>query len=163
MQLQEGANQKEALEIYAMSTLASQRSSMSQSVSHRSSMRRSASRGSSSGRRTISFSCSILGLINIQHIEERDDDGLDFKNAKQPNEEEPEQKHKRVSIRCLAYLNKPELPLLLLGALGASVHGIIFPIFGYLLSSVIRIFYEPLHLLHKDSKYWGIICVSRLG
>jgi len=96
-------------------------------------MKRSTSRGSSSGRRTISFNCSIPGLINIQEIEEGDDNSLDFKNSKHPDEEEQEQKHKRVSIRRLAYLNKPELPLLLLGALGAFAHGIIFPIFGYLL------------------------------
>ncbi|CAO1947848.1 unnamed protein product [Urochloa humidicola] len=59
----------------------------------------------------------------------------------------------------LAGLNKPELPILLLGALAAGVHGVLFPMFGLLISNAIKTFYEPSHELRKDSSFWGLMCV----
>ncbi|KAH9627366.1 hypothetical protein KSS87_001205 [Heliosperma pusillum] len=60
-------------------------------------------------------------------------------------------------MRRLAYLNKPELPILLLGGLAASIHGVIFPMFGFMMSSVIKTLYEPPHLLHEHSKKWSLV------
>ena len=51
-------------------------------------------------------------------------------------------------MRKLAYLNKPELPVMLVGAIVATLHGITLPVFGLLLSTT-RIFYEPLDELKK--------------
>ncbi|XBI87238.1 hypothetical protein VPH35_025360 [Triticum aestivum] len=59
----------------------------------------------------------------------------------------------------LALLNKPEVPILLLGSLAAAVHGVLFPMFGLMLSSAIKAFYEPLDKLKKDTSFWGLICV----
>ncbi|PKA59129.1 ABC transporter B family member 9 [Apostasia shenzhenica] len=67
---------------------------------------------------------------------------------------------KQVSIMRLAYLNKPELAALVVGSIAAAVHGVIFPIFGTLLSSAIKIFYEPPHQLRKDSRFWALMYVS---
>ncbi|CAL8990956.1 unnamed protein product [Prunus brigantina] len=64
-----------------------------------------------------------------------------------------------VSLRRLAYLNKPEIPVLLLGTIAAAVNGAVLPIFGILISSVIRTFYEPPPQLRKDSKFWALIFI----
>lgn len=72
---------------------------------------------------------------------------------------EPEEEFPKVSIRRLAYLNKPEIPILLLGAIAAILNGTLFPIFGMLLSKVIKSFYEPPHKLRKDADFWSIMFV----
>ncbi|ONI27768.1 hypothetical protein PRUPE_1G104100 [Prunus persica] len=64
-----------------------------------------------------------------------------------------------VSLRRLAYLNKPEIPVLLLGTIAAAVNGAILPIFAILISSVIKTFYEPPPQLRKDSKFWSLIFI----
>ncbi|XP_034200752.1 ABC transporter B family member 11-like [Prunus dulcis] len=64
-----------------------------------------------------------------------------------------------VSLRRLAYLNKPEIPVLLLGTIAAAVNGAILPIFSILISSVIKTFYEPPPQLRKDSKFWALIFI----
>ncbi|PRQ39670.1 putative xenobiotic-transporting ATPase [Rosa chinensis] len=63
----------------------------------------------------------------------------------------------KVSLRRLACLNKPEIPVLFLGTLAAAVNGVIFPIFGSLMASVIKTFFEPPHELRKDSKFWALM------
>ncbi|KAI4999919.1 hypothetical protein ZWY2020_004508 [Hordeum vulgare] len=65
----------------------------------------------------------------------------------------------KAPIGRLFYLNKPEVPFLLLGVIAASVHGIIFPMFGILMSGVIKSFYEPPDKLRKDSSFWASIAV----
>ncbi|KAF2282798.1 hypothetical protein GH714_043089 [Hevea brasiliensis] len=63
-------------------------------------------------------------------------------------------------MRRLAHLNKPELPILLLGAIAAAIHGTVFPAFGVLLSTAIKVFYEPPNELKKDSKFWAAVYVG---
>ncbi|KAL6846430.1 hypothetical protein ACP4OV_023878 [Aristida adscensionis] len=58
-------------------------------------------------------------------------------------------------FRRLAHLHKPETPILLLGCFAASANGAILPIFGLLISSAIKTFYEPAHQLRKDSVFWA--------
>ncbi|XP_009630703.1 ABC transporter B family member 4-like isoform X1 [Nicotiana tomentosiformis] len=60
----------------------------------------------------------------------------------------------------LAFMNKPEIPELLLGCIAAVVNAIILPIFGVLLSNVIKTFYEPAHELRKHSRFWSLIFVG---
>ncbi|XP_051225559.1 ABC transporter B family member 11 [Lolium perenne] len=66
---------------------------------------------------------------------------------------------KKAPIGRLFNLNKPEVPFLLLGSIAASVHGVIFPLFGIIMSSIIKSFYEPPDKLRKDSSFWALICV----
>ena len=68
-----------------------------------------------------------------------------------------EKKPPKVSLRRLAYLNKPEIPVLFLGTIAAAVNGVIFPIFGSLMGSVIKTFFEPPHELRKESKFWAVM------
>ncbi|GAB4827247.1 ATP-binding cassette sub- B member 9 [Ancistrocladus abbreviatus] len=121
------------------------------SISQRFSIKRSKSKGSSSGRMSFSINYGIPGPIGIHEADMEDVGSAD---------EEANKKPRNVSLKRLAYLNKPELPILLLGAVAASVHGIIFPLFGYLVSTVIKIFYEPPYELRKDSKFWALIYVA---
>ncbi|KAL9257085.1 ABC transporter B family member 11-like protein [Drosera capensis] len=63
-----------------------------------------------------------------------------------------------VSIRRIAALNKTEIPVLFLGVISASINGVILPIFGILLSSVIKIFfYMDHHQLRKKSEFWALM------
>ncbi|XP_057415709.1 ABC transporter B family member 11-like [Lotus japonicus] len=66
----------------------------------------------------------------------------------------------KVPLYRLAYLNKPEIPVLLLGTITAVVNGALLPIFGLLLSKMISIFYEPADELRKDSKVWALVFVA---
>ncbi|KAI3523833.1 hypothetical protein L1887_02274 [Cichorium endivia] len=77
-------------------------------------------------------------------------DPTDFKEPipdKQPNS----------SLFRLACLNKPEIPVILLGCIAAFINGAILPLFGYLLSSIIKTFFEPAHKLRKDSEFWALM------
>lgn len=60
-----------------------------------------------------------------------------------------------VPLSRLASLNKPEIPVLILGSIASVISGVIFPIFAILLSNVIKAFYEPPHLLRRDSQFWA--------
>ncbi|KAF3945020.1 hypothetical protein ACB098_02G072200 [Castanea mollissima] len=71
--------------------------------------------------------------------------------ASAPTELPPE-----VSLYRLAHLNKPEIPVLLLGTIAAVANGLILPVHGILLSNTIKIFYEPKDKLYKDSIFWAL-------
>ncbi|KHG17095.1 ABC transporter B family member 11 [Gossypium arboreum] len=65
----------------------------------------------------------------------------------------------QVPLSRLARLNSPEIPVLLLGALLAVANGVILPIFGTVLSGIIKTFSEPPQELSKDSKFWALMFV----
>ncbi|KAL5577097.1 hypothetical protein UlMin_018796 [Ulmus minor] len=127
--------------------------SIGRSESQRLSMRRSISRGSSSSRRSFAFSFGIPGPIGIQEAEEKGENSTT--NATISPEE-----RKKVSLKRLAYLNKPELPVLLLGSVAAVIQGVAFPIFSLILSSSIKMFFENHHKLRKDSRFWALMFVG---
>ncbi|ERN02024.1 ABC transporter B family member 11 [Amborella trichopoda] len=62
-----------------------------------------------------------------------------------------------VSLARLAHLNKPEFPVLFLGAVAAGIHGLILPVFGLLLSSILRAFFEPPQNLKKEASSWSLM------
>lgn len=64
---------------------------------------------------------------------------------------------KSAPIWRLARLNKPEIPVLLLGAVAAAIHGAAFPTFGVLFSGTIRIFFEPPPELRRQSRFWALM------
>lgn len=69
----------------------------------------------------------------------------------------PTEDSKEVPLRRLAYLNKPEIPVLILGSVAAIANGVIFPIFAVLLSNVINAFYQPPQKLKRDSNFWSLL------
>jgi len=113
-----------------------------------SAMRRSVSRNSSSSRHSFSLASNMFFPgVNVNQTDEMED-------------EENNVRHKKVSLKRLAHLNKPEIPVLVLGSIAAMVHGTVFPIFGLLLSSSINMFYEPAKILKKDSHFWALIYIA---
>ncbi|ONM21390.1 ABC transporter B family member 9 [Zea mays] len=62
---------------------------------------------------------------------------------------------KKASIARLFKLNKPETLVLALGSIAAVAHGTIFPIYGTLISTAIKVFYEPPQELLKGSRFWA--------
>lgn len=71
--------------------------------------------------------------------------------------DDPISPKEKVSIRRLAYLNKPEIPVLIPGAIFAFINGVIMPVFGLLLSRAIKSFFESPQKLRKDSEFWAIM------
>ena len=120
-----------------------------QSSQARSSLR-SISRGSSGRGNSSRHSFSVVFGVPMDPLEgalhDPDVEAL-------PTSEEPP----KISIRRLAALNKPEIPVLLLGVISAIANGVIFPIFAILLSSAIEMFYKPPHQLRKDSRFWALM------
>ncbi|TVU07260.1 hypothetical protein EJB05_47308, partial [Eragrostis curvula] len=66
---------------------------------------------------------------------------------------------KKAQLGRLFYLNKPEAFVLALGSITSVMHGIIFPIYGTLISSAIKMFYEPPAELLKHSRFWASMFV----
>ncbi|KAL2535199.1 ABC transporter B family member 4 [Forsythia ovata] len=122
--------------------------------SQRMSFQRSISRGSSgagnSSRHSLSVTFGLPTALSVPETELADPDMTSHKTSEKPP---------KVPIRRLAYLNKPEVPVLIAGAISAVVNGAIMPIFGILISSVIKTFFETPHILRKDSKFWALMFV----
>ncbi|CAB4303787.1 unnamed protein product [Prunus armeniaca] len=66
----------------------------------------------------------------------------------------------KISMHRLAALNKPEIPVLLIGTVAAIITGVMIPIFGLLLSKVVKTFYEPPRQQKKDSEFWAIMFMT---
>lgn len=142
LRLQELNAQKEE------AALAIEQRNSAQSNGSRASFERSMSRTSHSLSQRRSFSLSFKNNHSARNS---------FDNQEKLGTEIPE--NRDVSITRLAYLNKQETPVLLLGTIAAAVHGVILPVFGLLLSTAIKIFFEPPHQLRKDSRFWAGIFV----
>ncbi|KAF9613659.1 hypothetical protein IFM89_009547 [Coptis chinensis] len=135
---------KEKAENVGLARNPSERHSFGRSISLASS-----GRGNSSRR---SFSVSFgIPIGNIEETVVTDSECTPPAAIEQPQE---------VPLRRLAYLNKPEIPILLLGVIFAVVNGVIFPVFGLLLSSVIKTFFEPKQKLQKDSRFWALMFIT---
>ncbi|KAK8264898.1 hypothetical protein V6Z12_D12G141400 [Gossypium hirsutum] len=80
-------------------------------------------------------------------------------NTEDPSKQ-PLKQPLEVPIRRLAYLNKPEIPVLLLGTIAAVANGVILPIYGLLLSHVIETFFKPPDELKKDTRFWALIFMA---
>ncbi|CAN6569834.1 unnamed protein product [Malus baccata var. baccata] len=127
------------------------RMSLQRSVSQNSSVRRSISRNSSVGN-SSRHSFSAAFVLPTGHANMHDTTLAEPEGAAVASEQPP-----TVSLRRLAALNKPEIPALLLGTLAATINGVILPIFGVLVSRVVKTLYEPPSQQKKDSEFWAII------
>ena len=118
------------------------------------SLKRSISRGSTgnSSRHSLTLPFGMPGSFELL---EGDDANRENQKERADDSEAP----KKAPMGRLACLNKPELPILLLGALAAGVHGTLFPMFGLMISNAVKTFYEPAHELRKHSSFWGLMCV----
>ncbi|KAJ1687409.1 hypothetical protein LUZ63_018799 [Rhynchospora breviuscula] len=122
----------------------------SKSHSHSMSITRSLSHGSSRGSsRHLSFTLPFGPLDPTLDDEDANEDKGDNKGC------DP----KKAPIGRVVNLNKTEFPVLIFGSLAAAVHGVLFPMFGVIISSAIQAFYEPEHKLRKDTRFWALMCV----
>lgn len=80
-------------------------------------------------------------------------------NGDEYHESKSIRNQKKASLKRLASLNKAEIPILLLGSVAAMVHGAVFPIFGYLLSNSINMFFEPPDKLKRDARFWTFVYI----
>lgn len=94
-----------------------------------------------------SSSASFVGIIPLE-IDVQNQNSSSSKNADGGIQQE-------VPLSRLASLNKPEIPVLILGSMASAASGVIFPIFAILLSNVIKAFYEPPRVLRKDAEFWS--------
>ncbi|XP_019439667.1 PREDICTED: ABC transporter B family member 9-like [Lupinus angustifolius] len=158
IRLQEGAKDNERQHKYEVdktnnSFNLDSNTHMSRSSPQRTSFVRSISQSSSGRRQSLSLSFGLPYPIGA--LESTEGDNKDLESNELGNK-----KSQNVSIKRLAQLNKPEIPVLLLGSIAAAVHGVVLPIFGLLLSSAINTFYKPPEQLRKDSVFWSVLFVS---
>lgn len=92
-----------------------------------------------------SFSIEIERKLKFNIVER---DQLDVKNKE------------NLPYKRLAYVNKPELPALLIGSIAAGIHGVAFPVFGFLMATAFGVFFEPPNELQKKSRFWALMFVS---
>ncbi|KAJ4727918.1 ABC transporter B family protein [Melia azedarach] len=119
----------------------------------RMSLRRSISRGSSVGSSSRRSFSVAFGLPTVHNIH---DTAMEDAGDIAPTKEQIPV----VPLGRLATLNKPEIPVLLLGTISAMLSGSILPIYGLLISSVIEAFFKPPHELKKDTRFWAIIYMT---
>ncbi|KAK1316822.1 ABC transporter B family member 11 [Acorus calamus] len=104
----------------------------------------------------------ILEDISSQSVSSGLPTGVDLE-GKEPQQRlntlQPSQKPPDVPLRRLAYLNKPEMPVLLLGVVSATINGALLPVSSILLSSMIKTFFEPPPKLKKDSRFWALMFI----
>ncbi|CAO1947845.1 unnamed protein product [Urochloa humidicola] len=100
-----------------------------------------------------SFAVAFGLPISVEMLE-GDDTNENFKEEAGESE-----MPKKSPLGRLANLNKPELPVILLGSLAAAVHGMLLPVSGIIISNAIITFFEPADKLRKDSQFWGLICL----
>ncbi|KAF3456694.1 hypothetical protein FNV43_RR01348 [Rhamnella rubrinervis] len=105
------------------------------------SLGRSISRGSLSSRHSMSLRFDLPGPIEFHETEGKYDQESSTGKVVDP------ESHKKISIKRLACLNKPDLPVLFFGSVAAIVHGVLFPAIGFIVSNSIEMFYEPPKLM----------------
>ncbi|XP_078435341.1 ABC transporter B family member 3-like isoform X2 [Wolffia australiana] len=63
------------------------------------------------------------------------------------------------SLSRLAAINKPEIPILLLGAVSAAVAGVMMPLMGLILSNATKSFFKPPSMLRSDTRFWALMFI----
>ncbi|KAF0917807.1 hypothetical protein E2562_021479 [Oryza meyeriana var. granulata] len=126
----------------------------SRSKSRSLSLKRSISRDSAgnSSRHSLALPFGLPGSVELL-------EGNDTTVGEQTEKGGDGEVQKKAPIGRLASLNKPEVPVLLLASLAAAVHGVLFPMFGVMISNAIKTFFEPADKLKKDASFWGLMCV----
>lgn len=129
----------------------------SRSKSRSLSLKRSISRGSmgNSSRHSLTLPIGMPGSVELLEGNDANWEEDEKEQARDGDRKAP----KKAPMGRLASLNKPEVPILVLGSLAAGVHGVLFPLFGLMISNAIKTFYEPPHQLKKDASFWGLMCV----
>ncbi|CAN6726733.1 unnamed protein product [Malus baccata var. baccata] len=131
----------------------------SQIISHRRSISRGSSGGGNNRRHSFSISYDVPAALGVLEVAA----ALGVLEVAPAESDIPASESSRVppevSLCRLAYLNKPEIPVLLLATIAAIANGVVLPIFGLVVGNVIKTLYEPPHQLQKNSKFWALIFI----
>ncbi|KAK1378506.1 ABC transporter B family member 9 [Heracleum sosnowskyi] len=103
------------------------------------------------------YEVSVPGVNQINESIMRD---VVSNNTQIETKENDKRKKESSILWRLACLNKPELPVLVLGSVAACINGMIFPLFGLLNAKAIKIFFEPPTKLQRDSRFWALMYVG---
>ncbi|RZC49502.1 hypothetical protein C5167_017926 [Papaver somniferum] len=92
------------------------------------------------------------------------DGAVDIKDNKENdievvNKQDRLTQHKACFKLC-AYLSKVEVIILMLGLVASGIKGLMPPTLGFLLSRIIKIFYEEQNELLRDTKIWSLMFVA---
>ncbi|XP_039128650.1 ABC transporter B family member 11-like isoform X1 [Dioscorea cayenensis subsp. rotundata] len=85
------------------------------------------------------------------------EDDLQDSKLQEPECKQLTQEKQEVPLSRLARLNKPELLVILFGAIAAVISGMIMPTFGMFLANTVHSFYEPATELQKNYKFWSLM------
>ncbi|KAI3894635.1 hypothetical protein MKX03_016799 [Papaver bracteatum] len=99
-----------------------------------------------------------LNMSLINTVSDRDMIKLEDMNNDERNNQK-DQLLQHVSLKQLAYFNKPEAVILLLGSIASVIRGLIPPTLGFLFSRIFKTFYEPPDELRRDSVFWSLMFV----
>ncbi|KAL1805906.1 hypothetical protein ACET3Z_028974 [Daucus carota] len=102
----------------------------------------------------------LIRMQGFNHIEESLLGDSENSTTRRENNETDKQKKEDFIWWRLAYLNKLELSVLILGSVAACINDVIFPLFGLLISKAINIFFEPHAKIRRDSRFWALILVG---
>lgn len=152
VRMQENAKQSEASQGAEKQESSSHSHELERSLSRSDSLRLSMRKSTSNDSSRHSF--AVYGVTGGF-----DPHAIPFAEDGEESSEGTVRKIRNAPFKRLMSLNSPEWPYLLLGALAAGVQGVVFPMFGLLLSTAIKIFFEPPQQLKKDSIFWGFMMV----
>ena len=62
---------------------------------------------------------------------------------------------KDVPLLRIAALNRPEWPILVVGALGACAHGTVMPVFALIYSEILNSLFKPTDEMLADARFWA--------
>lgn len=71
-----------------------------------------------------------------------------------------EEKVKKGSFWRLAKLNKPEAHYFVVGSVAAAGQGLVLPMFGLLLASVIQLLFKTPHEIRREGRFWALMFLA---
>ncbi|XP_071713966.1 ABC transporter B family member 11-like [Rutidosis leptorrhynchoides] len=105
----------------------------------------------------------LQDVSNVSKDQDNSETGKDLRrqssvstSAVDIEEQESSKSHPKVPLRRLAYLNKPEIPVLIIGSIAAIINGTLLPLFSIMLSNMIKTFYEPPHEMKSGANFWAL-------
>ncbi|KAI3954965.1 hypothetical protein MKW98_004968 [Papaver atlanticum] len=104
-----------------------------------------------------SLNMSVINSVTAQEMTKLED-----ANNNQRNDQK-DKLQQSFSFKQLAYLNKPEVMILVLGSIASVIKGLMQPTLGFLFSKIFKTFYEPPDELRTDSIFWSLMFVALGG
>ncbi|KAJ0978732.1 hypothetical protein J5N97_014206 [Dioscorea zingiberensis] len=99
-------------------------------------------------------------LLEQEYFESPSETYPEDSKLQKTNSQNSSRENQEVPFSRLASLNKPELPVILLGVVAAVISGVILPFFSIIFSGIVHAFYESTAQLQKDAKFWSLLFIA---